>query len=96
MRRQLEIRYSKVDVLLNAWDLVASAIMRRASRRKDQAVMTMLQDIAILDSNPTVKRHVLLKYVNKCRELHSIAFLQWRMLYPMWSPRIESAKQVRP
>lgn len=57
-------------------------------------MMTMLQDIAILDSNPTVKRHVLLKYVNKCRELHSIAFLQWRMLYPTRYTNMEDVEEL--
>jgi hypothetical protein len=75
MRRQLEIRYSKVEVLLTAWEHVAAAIMRKASKRKDQAVLQLLQDIALLDSKPAVKRQLMLRYVNKCRELHSIAFL---------------------
>ena len=32
--------------------------------------------------NKDVQKHILLKYVNKCRELHSIAFLQWRLMFP--------------
>ena len=75
MRRQLEIRHCKVEVLLTAWEYVAAAIMRKAARRKDAAVLQMLQDIAMLDSYPAVKHHLLTRYVNKCRELHSIAFL---------------------
>ena len=30
---------------------------------------------------PEVKRHIFLAYINRCRELHAIAFLQWRKKY---------------
>lgn len=81
MRRQLEVRAAKVDVLCTAWEHVSAAIMRKAAKRKDQAVLQLVQDITVLEST-AARRHLLLRYVNKCRELHSIAFLQWRLLYP--------------
>lgn len=93
MRKQLAIRYSKIDVLESAWDQVLASVMLKASRRKDQPVLKLVQDIAVLQNRP-VRRQLLRLYLNKCRELHSIAFLQWRLLYPAETVVVENVEEL--
>ena len=93
MRKQLAIRYSKIDVLESAWDQLLTSVMIKAAKRQDQAVLQLLQDIAALQNKP-VRRHLLRRYLNKCRELHSIAFLQWRLLYPATTVIVENVEEL--
>lgn len=93
MRKQLAIRYSKIDVLESAWDQVLTSIMKKASKRKDQQVLKLMQEIAVLQNKP-VRRQLLHLYLNKCRELHSIAFLQWRLLYPAETVIVENVEEL--
>ena len=46
----------------------------------DKNANNLLKKIIMVDQN--VKFELLRRYVKKCRELHSIAFLQWRKMYP--------------
>lgn len=94
MKDQLVIRYSKIDILHSAWDVVYAFIMRKASSRKDQNVMKFLQKIAILDMTKRMKNECLIKYLNQCRRLHSIAFLQWRIKYPTKFTNIRQCEKL--
>jgi len=68
--------------------------MKKASKRRDPAVLKLLQQIAIVDTKPGLKRDLLLRYVNQCRERHSIAFLQWRLLYPTPFVQAEACEEL--
>ena len=80
MKNQLVIRHAKVDVLLIYWDKLYGIVQQGASLFRDKNANALCKKLICI--NKEVQKHMLLAYVNRCRELHSIAFLQWRLMYP--------------
>lgn len=76
IKSQIVIRDAKVEVLVQYWDKVFGQLQKKASKSKDNATNKLCKKIILV--NKVVQRHILMAFVNKCRELHSIAFLQWR------------------
>ena len=72
---------AKVDVLINYWDKIFGYLQKKASMQfYDKNMNSLLKKIIVID--PQVRYEILRRYVKKCRELHSIAFMQWRKMYP--------------
>ena len=73
MQRQLALRFSKVDVLINYWDKIVGILTWKSKKYKDTKANQFL--IKILKVPKKVRLAVLMKWIKKCRMLYSIAFL---------------------
>lgn len=68
---------------MNYWEKMNSSLMGTAQTqtikpgKMTKAVLTQL-----LKVDDETKRYIFGKYVARCRELHAIAFLQWRKKFP--------------
>lgn len=69
-------KYQKVEVLLNYWDKLTGEIQIRCSKMKDQGANLLLRHLMMVPKDIKVKMMKI--YIDKCREMHAIAFLQWR------------------
>ena len=54
--------------------------MMAASKNKDDETLELCKKIALVPEH--IKYACLGKYVQKCMDLHRIAFIQWRYLFP--------------
>ena len=80
IRAQQKKQVAKVDVLMNYWDKMYGTIMSRAVELKDANCKKLCKELILVP--PHIQRVVLREYVDRCQELHAIAFFQWRYLYP--------------
>ena len=80
LRDKYNTRDDKVDVLENRWDQLMANLTSTAIVQKDKVATEMIGKIRQIPSN--VRNAALKHYNTKCRELHAIAFLQWRMRFP--------------
>jgi len=80
IRASLQTKENKVEVLLNYWDKLFSQIQFKSSKLKDEATNDMCKKIIVVPK--AIKRAALAGYVDKCKEIHAIAFLQWRKKFP--------------
>lgn len=51
----------------------------RASKKDDETVKNLCRNITLV--KPEIKLKALQFFVKKCREKHTIAFLQWRDMF---------------
>ena len=65
---------------MNYWDKLTGEIQKRVSKAKDEAANALLRRLIMVP--PRIKEAMLKGYVDKCRQMHAIAFLQWRAMYP--------------
>ena len=54
--------------------------MQKASERHDRATKELITKLHRVPRE--VRASVLMAYINKCRQRHNIAFLQWRYRFP--------------
>jgi hypothetical protein len=74
-------RQNKIEGLLSYWDKIVGKLGRAASKRNDEATEGLVFK-KLLGVNKELQRAVLERYLKKCIEVHAIAFLQWRAMYP--------------
>lgn len=79
MKDQIETKDAKVEVLENYWDKMIGLIQFKATKFNDKKVTQLFGDIVLVPFE--VRRAMLRRFIKMCRQLHSIAFLQWRLLY---------------
>lgn len=78
--------HSKVDVLVNYWEKMEFQILAGAApnaakgRPMDQEAQAFAMKLHRVPAE--VRRACLSAYVQCCRRLHAICFLQWRQMYP--------------
>lgn len=80
MKAQYETRMAKVEVLMNYWGKITYQIWDKAAKKGDKVTKEM---ISLMNAVPRdVKAAVLEAYINRCRQRHNVAFLQWRYRFP--------------
>lgn len=80
MVARIATKYAKVEVLLNYWDKLYGQMQLKATSTGDKQANEMLKGIALVPTS--IKRKLFIFYIKKCRELHNVAFFQWRLKYP--------------
>lgn len=71
---------ARVEVLINYWHKLNGQLQARAMKLEDERTRELLTKIILVPQD--IQRAVLSKFVQKCKELHIIAFFQWRNLFP--------------
>lgn len=66
--------------MLTFWDKIYGKLQTISSSKRDKKGNQLLCSICCVPRE--VKYEILKQYVKKCKELHAVAFLQWRLLYP--------------
>ena len=80
MKVQIQTKYAKVDVLLNYWDKLYGQMQLKATATGDTQANEMLAGIAMVPYS--IKKKLFTFYIKKCKDLHNVAFFQWRLKYP--------------
>jgi len=73
IRDQFCTRDAKAEILCNYWDKLFGQLQTRASELKDKIGNDLCRNLIVV--NKDVRWAVLRAYVDKCQELHAIAFL---------------------
>ena len=85
IRDHLVCRCCKVEVLMNYWEKIEFKIMTEAAPNslKGKRLDVGAQELAMkLHRVPQEIRHAVLHaFVHRCRQLHQIAFFQWRLMF---------------
>ena len=77
--RQIAVA-AKVEVLENYWNKMVGRIMVDAIKKKDNKTIELMKHIMKIKLE--VRTHLLHEFVRRCRQLHAIAFMQWRAKFP--------------
>lgn len=73
-------RNARVEVLATMWDRLVDASQAKATALKDNHMKEMTKKMRLIPGHLKI---TVLRYFNqKCRELHALAFLQWRLKFP--------------
>lgn len=83
IRKQLSLKYSKVDVLINYWDKILGSIIREKAKFKDKKAERLTVEFAKVPKN--IRDACLKKYIDHCKSVYNIAFMQWRLHFPTTS-----------
>ena len=78
---RLKTLHSKVDMLINYWDKIVTQVLLEASRKGDLKMKNIINLIMLVPAE--VRKACLRQYIAQCRKVHSIAFLQWRVMHPV-------------
>jgi len=73
IRDQFCARDAKAEILVNGWDKLCGHLQTRASELKDKGGNELCRALYVVPKD--VRWAVLRAYVDKCQELHAIAFL---------------------
>lgn len=73
MRSQIVRTEAKVEVLLMYWNKVFTYLMDASKINKDKLTINLVN--RLIEVPKEIKVKCLKKYVSKCKELHTIAFL---------------------
>lgn len=73
MRQKLATKYGKIEVLQNQWDKIFGQIQRTATRKNDDEGDKFCMQVCRI--RKYVIEYLLKRYVEKCQELHHIAFM---------------------
>ena len=65
---------------MNYWDKMFGELQVRATQLGDRQGNALARALILVPKK--VRWTVLREYVDRCQELHAIAFLQWRLEYP--------------
>ena len=68
---------AKVEILTNYWNKLSGQMQHKAVLLQDDDTIAMLNKIIRVPSH--IREAVLKKFLQKCNELHAIAFFQWRL-----------------
>ena len=69
-----------MDILETSWNKLLGSIHRENQKIGDAKTSKIIR--AISGVKPNIKRLALEEYLSGAQMVHSIAFLQWRMMYP--------------
>jgi hypothetical protein len=92
IKDKIATKDSKIEVLINYWDKMVGAIRTKATKFKDETGDALIQKIILVPNE--VRRAVLKHYCDRARQLHNIAFMQWRMLYPHEDSRYHDPEEL--
>ena len=68
---------SKVDIIRNYWDKELAMMKFRAQLTGDSSMKKIVSMIEVVPVE--IMDYVLLNFIRKCRQLHVMAFMQWRV-----------------
>lgn len=80
IRTQHSVKYSKVDVLIIYWDRLINNIIKDKIKFKDKKADIVAMELAKISRN--IRDACLRAYIDRCKEVYNIAFMQWRLLFP--------------
>ena len=85
-RLRFIVEDAKCEVLATMWGRLISEIQVHVIKIKDKDKKSVVKFLeALLLVKPHIQREVLMFYLAKCRELHAIAFFQWRNKFPQYT-----------
>ena len=68
---------AKVEILTNYWNKLSGQLQHKAVLLQDEDTVEMLNQIIRVPNH--IREAMLKKFLQKCNELHAIAFFQWRL-----------------
>ena len=80
VKKQLALRSAKVDVLMNYWDKMLGKVQYQVSKKGDYQANELIKQFMMIPKQ--IVRAAFTQYINQCRAINAIAFLQWRKMYP--------------
>ena len=80
MKDVLSTRYSKVDLLSVLWDKTLGRLMMKAGLLKEKKILAMCRQIVTVTR--AQRHYILKKFIQACRLMHTVAFMQWRLAFP--------------
>jgi hypothetical protein len=80
LRRQCISRQCKVDMLMSYWEKMTLRIQKQATDLMDAEACNLCLKFIMVPTE--VKQELFSEYINACRDLYAIAFLQWRLRFP--------------
>jgi hypothetical protein len=97
MQRQINYTKAKVEIMGNYWMFIIRQLRLKQGPKnnkvKDSTALVLLQKLVAVPV--AVRNCVLNEYIHKCKNLHSIAFLQWRLKFPPRFSELYNPKDVR-
>ena len=79
MKGQCVARDAKTELISHHWDGLLNNWLRAAIFFKDEGMTRIMFEVRKV--NPTVKHYLLENYINECKVMHALAFLQWRLYF---------------
>lgn len=79
IRSKLEIKNSKVDVLINYWDKMIDKLVKKSEKFGDLHMIHIINQIILIPKE--IRLYVLREFVSQCVLFYNIAFSQWRLMY---------------
>ena len=75
-------RQAKLDVLREKWNFIVYTLQQRNKEinKKDDFMNKMIEDLENVKDG--VRESILEEYLRCCQRVHTIGFLQWRIMYP--------------
>lgn len=80
IKKQISLKYSKVDVLINFWDKILGNIIKDKIKFKDKKADSLA--IELTKIYKPVRDACLRAWIDRCKSVYNIAFMQWRLKYP--------------
>ena len=69
-----------MEILTTLWHRLLGKVQMRASQLKDKVTTEQIKKIIMIPKE--IRNAILIKYLQKCIEVHAIAFFQWRLIFP--------------
>ena len=92
MRGQCLARDAKTEIISHHWDGLLNQWLHAALIYKDEGMTRLLFEIR--KTNKAVKHYLLENYINECKVMHALAFLQWRLYFSQGRKNSESSCQM--
>ena len=80
IKKQMSLKYSKVDVLINFWDKILGSIIKDKIKFKDKKADSLAIELTKIQK--PIRDACLRCWIDRCKAVYNIAFMQWRLLYP--------------
>ena len=92
IKTQIIKKIARVEILKNYWNKLLGQLQTQATHNKDLKGKELLSKIFHIPKE--TRDHVLFSYIERCQQLHNIAFEQWRLRYPSPFVRREDAIEL--
>lgn len=92
MRGQCVARDAKTELISRHWDGLINKWLHAAILFKDDGMTRILFEVRKVNSK--VKHYLLENYINECKVMHALAFLQWRLYFSKGRVTSDSSCQM--
>lgn len=79
IKTQIITKFMKVEILLNYWDKIVGQLIVYAGKYRDKEAKKISRLLSLVQRD--IRIEALKRYFVKCKELHMIAFMQWRVMF---------------